>query len=192
MKRIVAVLCASALSACDCREAPAAKSAAVSPSLTDSSGNQRHPLVVRDQKAIVLIFLMTDCPVAQATAPELGRLSAEFAPRGVSFYGVYATETAAEIETYQKDYRLPFPGLLDSRQELARLAGATVVPEAAVFSPDRRLLYRGRVDDRAVSLGTMKAEPTRRDLRLALEAILSGRKVEPQFTEAVGCYLPER
>jgi hypothetical protein len=140
----------------------------------------------------VLVFLMTDCPVAQATAPELARLSSEFGPRGVAFYGVYATESAPEIEAYQKEYRLPFPGLLDPKQQLASLAGATVVPEAAVFSPDRRLLYRGRIDDRAVSLGTMRPEPTRRDLRLALESVLSGQKVEPRFTQAVGCYLPDK
>jgi peroxiredoxin len=158
----------------------------------DSRGQVRQPLKAGDARAVVLIFLMADCPVARATAPELARLTAEFGSRGVTFFGVYGTETAAEIAAFQESYRIPFPGLLDPRQQLARIAGATMVPEAVVFSPDNRLLYRGRIDDRAISLGTMRPEATRRDLRLALESVLSGQNVEPRFTEAVGCYLPEK
>ncbi len=186
MNRVATVICALALvfSGCDCRTNVL--------TLTDCTGQSREPFRAGTGKAVVILFLMTDCPVAQATAPEIGRLVAEFGPRGVEFYGVYATEPAAEIAAYQNAYRLPFPGLLDPKQQLAALAGATIVPEAAVFSPDKRLLYRGRIDDRAVSPGKMRPEPTRHDLRLALEAVLAGQMTEPQFTQAVGCYLPER
>lgn len=64
------------------------------------------------------------------------------------------------------------------------------MPEAAVFSPLGELLYRGRIDDRAVSPGVTRPEPRRHDLREALEAVLAGKKPDPQFTESVGCYLP--
>ncbi len=134
---------------------------------------------------------MHDCPVANVSAPALQRLAEDFAPRGVKFFGVYATETAEEINTHRREYSLPFPGLTDPEMKLARRAGATRVPEAAVFSPTGELLYRGRIDDRAVSPGVTRSEPRRQDLRLALEAVLEGKKPEPQFTEVVGCYLPE-
>ena len=65
-----------------------------------------------------------------------------------------------------------------------------MAPEAAVFSAKGEVLYRGRIDDRAASLGVHGAEPKVRDLRAALEAILVGKPVRERFTKAIGCYLP--
>jgi peroxiredoxin len=157
--------------------------------LASSDGVARTPLAEHGQKATVLIFLTHDCPVTNATAPELARLTGEFTPRGVHFFGIYTTETAAEINTHRRDYGLDFPGLLDPKHQLARLTGATRVPEAAVFSPAGKLLYRGRIDDRAVQTGLTRPTPSRHDLRLALEAVLAGKPPEPRFTTSVGCYL---
>ena len=156
----------------------------------DSTGVKQTPLATENRKATVLIFLMHDCPVANASAPELERIAADFAPRGVKFFGVYATETAQEITTHRKEYKLPFPGLLDPKCQLARHAGATRVPEVAVFSPGGELIYRGRIDDRATQPGSMKPTASRHDLRAALDASLAGKKPEPRFTKAIGCYLP--
>jgi hypothetical protein len=53
------------------------------------------------------------------------------------------------------------------------------------------VLYRGRIDDRVADFGKRRVEPTRRDLRLALDAILAGKPVPARRTKAVGCYIPE-
>lgn len=175
-----------------CILAPFAVNIASAAPLTfpDSTGAKQTPLATTDRKATVLIFLMHDCPVANASAPELTRIAADFAPRGVKFFGVYATETAQEITTHRKEYKLPFPGLLDAKCLLARHAGATRVPEVAVFSAGGELIYRGRIDDRATQPGIMKPTASRHDLRATLEAALAGKKPEPRFTKAIGCYLP--
>jgi Redoxin len=160
---------------------------------TNAAANQSRPFrpfKVDGRRATVMLFLMHDCPVGNATAPEMARLAAEFAPRGVHFFGVYATETAAEVATHLRDYGLPFPGILDPKLIFARFAGATRAPEAAVFSSSNSLLYRGRIDDRAVRPGITRPAPQRNDLRLALEAVLDGREPDPRFTDAVGCHLP--
>ncbi len=158
--------------------------------LPASDGSTRTPLADHGQKATVLIFLAHDCPLTNATAPALTRLASEFTPRGVHFFGIYTTETAVEINTHRRDYGLNFPGLLDPKLHLARLAGATRMPEAAVFSPAGKLLYRGRIDDRAIQVGRTRPTPSRHDLRLALESILAGRPPNPRLTPAIGCYLP--
>ena len=160
--------------------------------LKSADGKMLAPLAAADQKATVLLFLMHDCPVTNLSAPEMARLSAEFATKGVRFYGVYATETAAEITKHRSEYSLPFPGLLDPDLKLAHVSGATRAPEAAVFSAEGKLLYRGRIDDRAVKPGVTRPVPTSRDLHRALEAILAGKQPSPQFTQAVGCYLPTK
>ena len=65
--------------------------------------------------------------------------------------------------------------LLDPKRDLIVAAGATVSPEAAIFSAKGALLYRGRIDDRAFAPGKHRAEPHERDLRAALDAILAGK-----------------
>jgi peroxiredoxin len=172
------------------RGGKAAPPAAPVITVEDATGVARTPLAADGRKATVLLFLMHDCPVANASSPAIARLAADFEPRGVKFFGVYATETAREITTHRESYKLPFPGLLDPQCQLARHAGATRVPEAAVFSSSGQLLYRGRIDDRATQPGSLKPQPSREDLRLALEAILAGKPAEPRFTKVVGCYLP--
>jgi peroxiredoxin len=193
LRRAVILTSLGILAGCSRQEAvPVAKAEATSGDLkfTDSEGRSCEPLAKDGRAATVLVFLMHDCPVANASAPALARLAADFEPRGMKFYGVYATETVAEINSHRQDYSLPFPGLMDPAQQLARRTGVSRIPETAVLSPSGELLYRGRIDDRAVSAGVTRPQPQRHDLRLALEAVLAGRKPDPQTTEAVGCYLP--
>jgi hypothetical protein len=166
------------------------EAAEASPMVRDTKGEKREPLADRGQKATVLLFVMHDCPIANGYAPELARIAAEYTPRGIEFFAVYCAETPQEAAAHLAEYRIPFTGLCDPKLQLARRAGATIVPEAAVFSRTGELLYRGRIDDRAVRFGAVRPEPRRRDLRLALDAALAGRKVAPRFTTAVGCYLP--
>jgi len=52
------------------------------------------------------------------------------------------------------------------------------------------VVYHGRIDDRIVALGKRRVEPTTRDLREALDAMLEGKPVPTPVTKAVGCYLP--
>jgi hypothetical protein len=55
------------------------------------------------------------------------------------------------------------------------MAGATITPEAVVVDPQGRVLYRGRIDDRYVSLGLERPVATRRDLDEALTDITVGK-----------------
>jgi len=147
------------------------------------------PLADRGQKATVLFFLTTECSIGNGYAPEIARIVQEYQKRGVLCYGVYAHETAADVTRHLKDYALPFAGVLDPKLQLARLTGATVTPEACILSPEGRVLYRGRIDDRAVKPGTVRAEASVRDLRLSLDAVLMGKPVPQPVTRAIGCYL---
>jgi hypothetical protein len=144
----------------------------------------------------VLVFTRTDCPISNRYAPELRRLGRTYGPRGVAFRLVYvdAAETVPAIREHLRAYGLGPGALRDPQHALVRLAGATVTPEAAVFVPDPagpRLVYRGRIDDRAVDLGRVRAQPRTRDLADVLDALAAGRAPAPLTTTAVGCFLPE-
>jgi len=142
-------------------------------------------------KALVLLFVRTDCPIANRFAPEINRLAAEFSPRGVEFLRVYSapSDTAEQVEKQTAEYGLTPPVLLDSTQQVARDCGARVTPEAIVMLPAGKTAYRGRIDDRFVDYGKARSEPSRRDLSLALEAVLAGQAVEVPETPAIGCPL---
>jgi hypothetical protein len=144
----------------------------------------------------VLVFTGTDCPISNRYAPELRRLGARFGERGVAFHLVYVDPTAAPaaIREHARAYGLGPDALRDPRHELVRLAGATVTPEAAVFVADPagpRLVYRGRIDDRAVDFGRARPQARTRDLADVLETLTTGHALALRTTTAVGCFIPE-
>jgi hypothetical protein len=143
-------------------------------------------------RATVLVFVSTQCPISNRYAPELGRLHAELAPRGARFYLVYplVTESDAAVREHVHEYAYPFAALRDPGHRLVGRAGASVTPEVAVFDRGGALAYRGRIDDRQVDFGKARMEPTRRDLKLALEAVLADRAPEVTRAPAIGCSIP--
>lgn len=173
-------------------ESPQAGTAAAWGPIVSADGAEHRLFGDPDVLAVALVFILSDCPIANSYAPEFNRLHAEFSSRGVSLLLIHAdpdlTETAAR--EHAGEYRLECPVVVDPQQIWVRRAGATATPEAAVFSPQGELLYRGRIDDRYAGLGKRRTEVTTRDLRDALEAILAGQPVPQPRTEAIGCPIP--
>ncbi len=151
------------------------------------------PLDQPGARAIVVIFTRTDCPIANRYAPEIQRLHRAFGPKRVAFRLVYldAGEPVQAIRTHVRQYGYDMPALRDPRHVLVSLTGARATPEAAVFTAERRMVYRGRIDDRYVDLNKIRASPTRHDLREVLTALLAGTPVQPRTTDAVGCFIAD-
>jgi hypothetical protein len=162
-------------------------------SVLDLSGASVQPLADVGQKATVLFFVMHECPVANGYAPEIARINSAYSSKGVRCFVVYVENdlTPENARAHARDYGYKSGAVLDPKHLLVKAAGATISPEAAVFSPSGEVLYRGRIDDRVADLGKRRVEPTRRDLRLALDAILAGKPIPARLTRAVGCYIPE-
>lgn len=146
-----------------------------------------------DAKAIVFVFVSVECPISNRYAPEIRRLSDAFAPRGVSIKIVYPNpaESPSAIRTHLKDYSLPSMALRDPNQALAKMAGATITPEAALYDKQGRRLYLGRIDNRYVNLGVQRPSATEHDLEEALKATVVGRPVRQPTAPAVGCYIAD-
>ena len=144
-------------------------------------------------KVRVFIFVRADCPVSNRYAPELKRLNAEFAARGVVFSMVYAdaAETSENIRRHMGEYSFPGAVIRDPAHTLVRRAKATITPEAAVFSEAGKLLYHGRIDNRYIELGKAMSSATRHDLQDAISAALDGRPQPETSAPAVGCYLAD-
>lgn len=189
----------SVIVAAGCGREPSAQSATNGVTSVESvrvfslSGERLNPFQASNVVAAVFIFVATDCPISNRYAPEVQRLQAEFSPRGVAFWLVYADRatTSEAIQKHLKDYGYSIPALRDPEHSLVKRTGAGVTPEAVVFGRNREIAYRGRIDDRYVELGQMRPAPTRKDLQEALAAVLAGKPVPVRTTRAIGCHIPD-
>ena len=157
--------------------------------LRDTKGVVHHEDEWSKSSAVVVFFTTTDCPVSNSYVPEMNRIRADYAGRNIAFYAVQTDTTIPETEVrkHAAEFGFTFPVLLDPKQSLVRLAGATATPEAAVLSREGKVLYLGRIDNRVADFDKRRPAPTESDLRDALDAVLAGKPVAHPTTNVIGC-----
>jgi len=163
-------------------------------SLTDTAGRTHTPADWAGKRAVVLLFVSTDCPLSNRYVPEFNRIESAYTARGVAFYAVQGDATVAEDEVrrHVKEFGYTFPYLFDPTESLAAFTGATATPEAAVLSPRGDMLYLGRIDNRLEEFGKERVQVTEFDLREALDAVLAGKPVPHPRTKALGCAITRK
>ncbi|HDS74802.1 MAG TPA: thioredoxin family protein [Firmicutes bacterium] len=138
----------------------------------------------RDSVATVVMFIATQCPISNAYNQRIVSLVREYQPRGFQFLGINSNrqESVVEIKGHALGAGFTFPILKDEGNVIADRFGASFTPEIYVVSPDGVILYHGRIDD---SRNPDRIES--HDLANALDAILTGRPIDPAETRAFGC-----
>lgn len=143
----------------------------------------------------VLIFLDTECPICQKTAPRVADLQRAYGGR-VGFVAVYPTRAAteADVAAFQRDYGLSaLPGHRDVRHRLVERFGVTTTPEVVFYDEKTgRVHYQGRLDNQFVALGKYRPVVTEFYLRDAIEAVLVGRPVAVAGVKPIGCLIERR
>lgn len=157
-------------------------------SLKDTAGKDWSLKDQKTKKAIVVIFIGTECPINNAYMPRLAELDREYEPRSVAFVAINAnsTDAPARVAAHAKDHGIPFPVLKDTANVVADQFGARRTPEAFVLDRSGKILYQGRIDDQ-IGIAYRRPAPTRRDLAEALDAVLAGKPVSRPTTPAPGC-----
>ena len=142
--------------------------------------------------ATVYFFAGPECPISRAYSPELARLAIRDQERGISWIMLFSEHdiTADLIRTFQREYSMPLPSVIDRSQRIACIMGARIIPSVVVLDAQRNIMYRGRIDDRYQGLGISYGPPTKRDLASVVDAIAAGHPLPPASTAAVGCILP--
>lgn len=145
-----------------------------------------------NNKLSVYIFLSPECPLCQNYARTLNTLNKEFNEQ-VKFIGVIPGKTYnnTEINKYIADYKIRFDIINDTALRLVEKMKATVTPEAILVDQTQAILYRGAIDDWAISPGKKKLSPTIAYLKNAIEQTLSGNDVIINSTKPVGCLIDE-
>ena len=144
-------------------------------SLPDISGKLISLADLSDKKAVVVVFVGTECPVNNAYLQRLAELSNEYRSQGVQFLAVNANsqDTAERVAEHARERQIPFPVLKDQGNVVADLFTAERTPEAFVLDRERRVRYRGRIDDQ-YGVGYRRPQPTRRDLALRARRSIGG------------------
>ncbi len=156
-------------------------------------GDVQRPLDLDPGQVHVLLFVTTDCPIANAYVPEIRAITSDYAQMPVRFFLVQVDPevTAEKARCHQREYG--YTGLeivRDPEHRLVAATGVSITPEAAVFSSEG-MVYRGRIDNWYGDLGRKRAKASSRELRAALDAALSGEEVSVPRTEAVGCFIAD-
>jgi len=170
---------------------------AAQPFGVDLDGRAIDRLAPPGSRAVVLFFAASDCPISNRYIPEIERLDREFAPDGIRFWWVYPNpeDTANVVRHHDQQFDVHGDTLLDTRQRLTSMAHATITPEVAIFIPEESGLhevYRGRIDDRYLSLGQERPAAQKHDLEDALRAVVQGRTIPPPGGPPVGCSIVPR
>ena len=162
--------------------------------LRDTQGSVHTSAEWAGQKAVLLFFITTDCPVGNSYVPEMNRLRDAYGSRGVAFYAVQADPTVAVdvVARYARDYRYSFPLLLDPSQILVRHVNATITPQAAILSADGKLLYLGPIDNRVEDFGKSRPRATEAWVRQVLDSVLAGKAAPFSTHKSIGCSITRK
>jgi len=147
-----------------------------------------------DKKAYVIFFATLDCPIAQRYLPRLGEMDRDYRDKGVQMVAVNVApnDDVREIAYQAMRTECEFPFAKDFDGDVVKALGATRAGEVVVLDGEKKLRYRGRVDDQ-FRLGGERPNVTRDDLKQAIEDVLAGREVAAAETPVDGCKisLPE-
>jgi peroxiredoxin/mono/diheme cytochrome c family protein len=160
--------------------------------LPDPAGVPVRLSVHAPDRPAVLVFLGTECPLANLYAPRLAALARTLEPRGVRLLAIdpVPQDTPADRARFTREQHLPFPILKDPDARVAGRCGVTRMSEVVLLDAGRRIRYRGRVDDQYEPGGKNRGKPNRHDLAIAIDELLAGKPVSVPETPAFGCLIP--
>lgn len=148
-----------------------------------------------DASVLVVMFICNHCPYVQSIEKRLIALATEMAPQGVRFVGInsndptsYPEDDFSNMKKRSKAQGYSFDYLVDESQDVARAYGAVCTPDFFVFDAERKLRYRGRLDDSPRHAASVHKQ----EMKVAIQALLKGENVPEPQNASMGCSLKWR
>lgn len=165
-------------------------------SLPDPDGRMFALEDAADADAVLVMFICNHCPFVKHVRQELAQLGEDYASRNVAVFAInsndfdaYEGDSPANMKKEAETWGYTFPYLVDRDQRVAKAYQAACTPDFYVFDKDRRLVYRGQLDD---SRPSNDKPVTGRDVRAALDHVLEGKPVREGQTPSIGCNIKWR
>lgn len=146
---------------------------------------------VAGSHATLVMFICNHCPFVKHVLDELVRLGNDYDLSRVGMVAIssndvtgYPQDRPERMAELARSKHFPFPYLFDQSQNVARAFDAACTPDFYIFDADRRLVYRGQLDD---SRPGNDKPVTGQDVRAALDALLVGDPVPERQKPSIGC-----
>lgn len=146
--------------------------------------------------ALLVVFMCNHCPYVKHVRKGFVELVKEYQKKGVKVVGInsndaesYPDDSPEAMARDAKEHGYTFPYLYDARQEAAKAYRAACTPDFFLFDGQKRLAYRGQMD---ASRPGNDFPVTGKDLRGALDAVLSGKPVTGEQRPSLGCNIKWR
>ena len=143
----------------------------------------------KDRPVLVVIFSCNHCPYVKAYEDRMVSIQNDYEGKGVQFVVInsnddkaYPEDSFPEMVKRSKEKGFNFPYLKDESQEVVEAYGGVCTPHVFAFDADRKLRYRGRIDD-----SKEPSKVTVHDLRNALDDLVAGKEVRVADTKPFGC-----
>ena len=144
-----------------------------------------------DKKGLLVMFICQHCPFVLHVESELTQLGQDYVPQGLGILAI----SANSVETHPQDSpeklreqvkraSFNFPYAYDETQAVAKSYTAACTPDFFLFDQDRKLVYRGQLDD---SRPGNDKPVTGADLRAAIDKVIAGKPVPEDQKPSIGC-----
>jgi thiol-disulfide isomerase/thioredoxin len=155
------------------------------------SGRMVSPEDYADRNALLVMFICRHCPYVKHVEQELARIGRDYADKPVGIIAIssndaanYPDDAPESLKEQALQLGFNFPYCYDESQDAARAFDAACTPDFFLYDEQRRLVYRGQLDDSRPGNGK---PVTGRDLRAAIDAVLEGRPVSKDQRPSAGC-----
>ena len=160
-------------------------------SLPDTEGDIVSLSDFEGAPALLVIFMCNHCPFVKHILRGLVKLVKEYQTKGVAVVGInsndvtnFPEDSPEMMAKLLEEVGFTFTYFYDETQEVAKAYQATCTPDFFLFDKERKLVYRGQMDN---SRPSNNVPVTGADLRAAMDAILAGREVNPEQKPSMGC-----
>jgi peroxiredoxin len=143
------------------------------------------------KKAFLVIILCRHCPFVQHVKKGIAEVARDYANKNVGIVAISANDPVAypkdapeSLRQMALEEKFVMPVLFDENQEVTRAYSAISTPDFFVFDENKKLVYRGQMDDARPG---NKEPNSGKDLRAALDAVLEGSSVPSPQKPAIGC-----
>lgn len=144
-----------------------------------------------DKKALLVMFICQHCPFVKHIKAELAQLGKDYIPNNLGIVAIssndinkYPADAPESLKEMAIELGFNFPLCYDETQETAKAYTAACTPDFFIFDAERKLVYRGQLDDSRPSNGK---PVTGADLRAAIEGLLAGKPVVGEQKASIGC-----
>lgn len=143
------------------------------------------------KSGLLVMFICRHCPYVVHVREELAKLGRDYAKTNLGIVGIssndvqqYPDDRPERLKAMAEELQLTFPLCFDETQQVAKAFTAACTPDFFLFDADRRLVYRGQLDDSRPGNGK---PVTGRDLRAAVDAVLAKQPVTVAQQPSAGC-----